>query len=184
MRELFGLRWGDVDCERTRISIRQSVTVGMGGKPIITEPKTASGRRTITLSPSMTLLLGNYKGCQHPENSDSLLFHTATSEHTPINPTNLRQNMTAICKRAGVPELTPHGMRHTSATLMLASGAHVKAVQARLGHADSALTMRTYNHLLPSVEEAATDALAQVLDKSPYPKHERGRESLPASLYL
>ncbi len=62
-----GLRWGDVDFERIRRYVQQAMTVGTGGKPIIMEPKTSSGRRTITLPLSIMLLLTEPKERQQPE---------------------------------------------------------------------------------------------------------------------
>ena len=61
-----------------------------------------------------------------------------------------------------------HDLRHTHASLLLAQGAHVKVVQERLGHASVTMTMDTYSHLLPGVQEAAVDifdaAMAKAID--------------------
>jgi hypothetical protein len=69
--------------------------------------------------------------------------------------------------KAGIPPAVPpeklglrfHDLRHTCAALLIASGTHAKVIAERLGHADIRITMNRYGHLLPAVDEAATDAL-------------------------
>ena len=66
-------------------------------------------------------------------------------------------------KKAGVRRITFHGLRHTCATLLLTAGVPVHVVAQRLGHADVAMTMRVYAHVLPSAQLDAASKLAAVL---------------------
>ena len=73
-----------------------------------------------------------------------------------------RRTFKPAVRRALPPEkhgLRFHDLRHTAASLMIAAGAHPKAISERLGHADIRITMNRYGHMLPSVDAALTDAL-------------------------
>lgn len=65
--------------------------------------------------------------------------------------------------RISATRITFHGLRHTHATLLLLGGVNVKAVSARLGHARSQITLDTYAHLLPEMEEQAANTIGEAL---------------------
>jgi integrase len=67
-------------------------------------------------------------------------------------------------KRAGVPKLTPHGLRHTWASLALAAAVNPKVVSERLGHATVSFTLDVYSHVLPGLQEDAAVRVAALLD--------------------
>ena len=92
----------------------------------------------------MEILGDRYKG-------QGLVCTTDTG--SPINPSNLRQRSFALLqKRAGLPHMRFHDLRHTCATLLLLRGVHPRFVQELLGHATIAMTLDTYSHFLPSME--------------------------------
>ena len=66
-------------------------------------------------------------------------------------------------KKAGLPDIRFHDLRHTAATLMLQQGTHPKIVQERLGHSDISLTLNTYSHVLPSMQEEAAEKMDEIL---------------------
>ena len=68
---------------------------------------------------------------------------------------NLVRTFKALLKQAAVPEVRLHGLRHTAATLMLGQGVHPKIVQERLGHSQISLTLDTYSHVLPGMQDEA-----------------------------
>jgi integrase len=68
-----------------------------------------------------------------------------------------------MCKAAGVRQITPHGLRHTSATLSLSAGVPAHVVQRRLGHKKIEITLNIYSHVLPSMQEDAASRLATLL---------------------
>lgn len=68
-----------------------------------------------------------------------------------------------LAKRAGLPLLTPHGLRHTHASHALAAGVDLKTVSARLGHSTIALTANTYSHVMPAGDRAAAESVASLL---------------------
>lgn len=72
---------------------------------------------------------------------------------TRLDTQNLFRNFKALLKRADLPDIRFNDLRHTAATLMLQQGIHPKVVQERLGHADISLTLNTYSHVLPDIQE-------------------------------
>lgn len=82
----------------------------------------------------------------------------------PLHPDRVSQRFRALVEDAGLPWITLHGLRHTHATLMLRAGVHPKVVQERLGHASIAITLDTYSHAIPAMQEDAATRVAQLLD--------------------
>jgi integrase len=81
-----------------------------------------------------------------------------------LNPSNLRQRSFApLLKRAGLPHIRFHDLRHTCATLLLSKGVHPKFVQELLGHATIAITLDTYSHVLPGMGGEAAIAMEDAL---------------------
>ena len=88
----------------------------------------------------------------------------ATQRGTLVNPTNLRKrSFKPLLKKAGLPAIRFHDLRHTCATLLLSSNVNPKIVSEMLGHATIAITLDTYSHVLPNMQESATRALEDSL---------------------
>ena len=84
---------------------------------------------------------------------DSLVF--ANLDGSPIRPASLTQVWRRLMRRMGFERVRLHDLRHTHATLMLKAGVHPKVVQERLGHANISITLDTYSHVVPGLQEAA-----------------------------
>ena len=79
-----------------------------------------------------------------------------TNRHgEPANPESISQLFERKIERAGLPPIRFHDLRHTHASLLLADGTAIKVVSERLGHANPAFTMATYQHLIPGMAEKA-----------------------------
>ena len=87
----------------------------------------------------------------------------ASEVGTPLEDKRIRVVFFRICDRAGVPRIRPYDLRHTSASLLLASGVHPKVVAERLGHSNVTLTLTTYSHVLPTLQQDAADTLGALL---------------------
>jgi integrase len=79
-----------------------------------------------------------------------------------MRPWTLTRKFERILKRAGLPHIRFHDLRHTCATLMLCEGVHIKIVQELLGHADVTITLNTYSHVLPSMGGEAAGAMDRI----------------------
>jgi integrase len=85
----------------------------------------------------------------------------------PVRKSNLvRRSFLPLLKRAGLPRIRFHDLRHTAATLLLLAGVHPKVVQERLGHSQIAITLDTYSHVLPSMGRDAAKKLDALLGEA------------------
>ncbi len=88
----------------------------------------------------------------------------ATEIGTPLNRHNLTQrSFRPLLRRAGLPQIRFHDLRHTAATILLSKGVHAKFVQELLGHATIAITLDTYSHVLPSMGGGTAEAMEEAL---------------------
>ena len=167
--ELLALRWQDVDLENAVVSVRRTLTRS-GGKVVFGEPKTSKSRRSIRLTSQAVEALRSHLERQLRDmevlgdryQDQGLVFTTDT--RAPINPSNLRQcSFAPLLKRAGLPHMRSHDLRHTCATLLLSRGVHPKFVQELLGHATIAVTLDTYSHCLPSMGDQTVKAMEAAL---------------------
>lgn len=86
---------------------------------------------------------------------------------SPLHPDRLVDAFERQSKAAGLPRIRFHDLRHTHATLALAAGVHPKVLSERLGHANIAITMDTYSHAIPTLDEEAVRAVASLVFTQP-----------------
>ena len=163
--ELLGLRWDDADLDRGTLRVGRAL-VREGGRWVVGETKTKRGRRRVNLTPRTVAALKAHRKRQLEQRvrlaglyeDQGLIF--ASENGTPLNPENLvKRSFKPLLKRAGLPEIRFHDLRHTCATLLLGRGVHPKIVQELLGHATIAMTLDTYSHYLPSMGDQASGAM-------------------------
>jgi integrase len=171
--EYLGLKWVDVDLEQGVINVQRSLhwRSYKTGDWYFGEPKTPRSRRRIPLPVSVSRALIEHRRHQGEErlkvgpeykNLD-LVF--ATWEGQPLIRLNIVQkHFKPILERAKLPStLRLYDLRHSCATLLLAANENPKVVSERLGHASITLTMDTYSHVLPDMQQGASDKLEQML---------------------
>lgn len=167
--ELLGLKWEDVDLERGVLRLRHAL-LREGGKTALGDLKTPKSRRSVKLTHAAVDALRSHLERQLEEmermgslyQPGGLVF--ATESGTLINPSNLRsRSFKPLLKRAGLPDICFHDLRHTCATLLLSQGTHPKLVQELLGHATIAMTLDTYSHFLPSMGDQTVRAMEAAL---------------------
>jgi integrase len=165
--ELLALRWEDVDIEEKTLIVRRTITKD-GGKLLIGSTKTAKGRRTVKLTRDaaealrehLTRQLEEIDGLGDYYQPGGLVF--ATMKGTLLNPSNLRKRSFApLLVRAGLPHMTFHQLRHTAATILLLKNVNPKIVSEMLGHASIAITLDTYSHVLPNMQDSAVAAMEE-----------------------
>jgi integrase len=163
--ELLGLRWQDVDLGLRTASIQQTF-YRLGKEQIFKAPKTDKGRRNVALP---QVLVEELHRLREKQKEYRQLFGSAHQNHGlvfcqpdggPLHAHNITQrDLRQVLKRAGLPRLRFHDLRHCHASLLLKQGVHPKIVQERLGHSSPAFTLHVYSHLLPGMQEEATKAL-------------------------
>lgn len=154
--EGLALRWRDLDFEMGVIKIERSYSDFNG----FSEPKTPSSRRAAPWIPSLTPILHDYYHAQGNPDPDTLLF--SEDGRVPLHQNYVRREFEKALKRAKLKHASIHSLRHTFASVMIASGANIKALQRSLGHTSVTMTLDTYGHLIPETMDlslAKADAL-------------------------
>ena len=163
--ECIGLKWSDLDEKASTITICRNVTYTPESGTIVSTPKTSNSTRTIPIMPSTLQLLQNLKEQTRSEHADSLLrgafiFPSENSLYEPRNPDAVTRRVKRFMKRSNLPDLSPHDLRHSCATLLLSQGADIKSVQEILGHADASTTLNFYVKADLQQMQAATEKYA------------------------
>jgi len=171
--ELLGLRWTDL--QDTVMRIQQQLL--KGGKKLLSFglPK-RGGVRSVDLSAETVALLQVHKREQAELKMKNRLVYRDLGlvfaqrwedgrAHLgmPLDMGTVNAKLESACAIAGVKRITPHGLRHTSATLLLAAGVPPHVVQRRLGHKKVEMTLGIYSHVLPSMQQEAAAKLAALL---------------------
>ncbi len=168
--ELFGLRWRDVDLDGASLSVVTNLRRSRVAGTELAEPKTRGSRRRIALTPSTVVVLREHRTRQLEERlrlgaaweDHDLVFADTTG--TPLRANNVeRRHFGPIMRKAGVPRIRFHDLRHTAATLLLVKGINPKIVSEMLGHASVTITLDKYSHVLPSMQLQAAAAMEDVL---------------------
>jgi len=172
--EVLGLRWADVDLDGGLLRITRTLIttdVQRKGSPGMAwgTPKTAKGRRTVALDPTTVAALRQHRARQLQERlalgegyADEDLV-VAGPAGSPLHPKAISYYFTRESKRAELPRIRLHDLRHTHATLALRAGVHARVVQERLGHANVSITLDTYSHVDLSMQAAAAAQVAALV---------------------
>jgi len=166
--ELLGLRWQDVDFEHGLLHVRVQLQ-RVGGRFALLEPKSESSRRTLQLPDFVAEALRQHRANQLLERAQmgaewrgewDLVF--LTSAGTPINSRNLLRTYYGLLRKAGIPRVPFHTLRHTAASWLLAMGCDIRTVQAVLGHSQIGITADLYTHIVPALLKDAAQKMEQL----------------------
>ena len=155
--EMLALHWQDVDLDAGTVRVKRTVWAGK-----VSAPKTRAGNRTIRLSKLAVAALKEHRLTTAKRQTSEWVFPSRAG--TPLSVHNVYRRMwKPLLLRAGLPPTTRmHDLRHTCATLLLSRGVPVKVVSEMLGHASVSITLDTYSHVLPDMQESA----ARVMDEA------------------
>ena len=166
--ELCALKWSDVDWERRTLTIVRSLTI----TPDVTIEGTTKTKKSRTISlgaMGVEHLRTHRERCSDLARSggiellnDAYIFSTSLDGLVPVKPNSLTQFHVRLMAKLGM-NYRFHELRHFMATSMAASGVGIRTIAGRLGHADPALTLRTYAHWLETADREAADAIESVL---------------------
>ena len=137
----------------------------LGRDGILADLKNDHHRRSIDVPPHTVAALREHKRRRTEERLllgpeyDYQEFVFCTHHGRPLGHHNVSRAYKGLLKRAGLPDVSSHALRHTNATLLLLEGVHPKLVQERLGHSNISMTLDIYSHVLAGMQH---DAAAQV----------------------
>src|SRR5262249_45152349 len=166
--EYLGLLWKDLNLENGTATVQRTLCwrqrerkANPDGGWYFGEPKTSRSRRTLSLSEGLV----NAPKAHQAKTADPEGFVFTSARGGPLISDNLSQrHFKPVLKKAGLPKsIRLYDLRHTMATLLLLDGENPKIVSERLGHSSVVLTLDTYSHILPGMQERATQKLEGLL---------------------
>ena len=172
--ELLGLRWEDVDLEAGTLKVRRQLQRSRDGSGMISVPTKNKKNRVIRLGTATVEALKVHRERQGKQiesarghwRDPEVVF--ASTIGSPLDPSNLvGRSFKPLLKRAGLPEIRFHDLRHACATLLLSKAVSVKVVQEILGHSSVSVTMDVYSHVLPDMQEKAAVVMDSLLSVNP-----------------
>jgi integrase len=166
--EALGLTWDDLDLKAGRLMVRKT-RVQNGYETLVSTPKTRKGRRLLVLDPATTRALKRERVRQKKEcRSSGIRWDPAGyvftgEDEAPYHPERVSKMFRRAQKKAGLPPIRLHDLRHSYASLALGAGVHPKVISERLGHANIGITLDCYSHVLPVISEEAACRVAALI---------------------
>lgn len=167
--ELCGLEWQDINFVKKLVNVERSALYLAGEGVFEDATKNYSSKRVIKVSDEVISMLSEYKEWQTAQRA---LFGSqwvksdrvfTSSNGNPIHPDTVTGWFHDFVVRNKLPDVSIHSLRHTNATLLIASGTPLKTVSSRLGHSNLTTTGNIYTHAIKSADEAAADTLQNLL---------------------
>jgi integrase len=164
--EALALKWRNIDLGIASLGVTAYISITssvnkVNGQMITKEPKTVAGKRRIAMSPSLALVLRQHRVVQEAfkrslgtvlSDEDYVFSHP---DGLPYDPSTVSHAFNAVIRKAGLPPMPLHGLRHSHFTYLLQAGIHPKIVQERAGHSSIRVTLDTYGHVVGGLQEAA-----------------------------
>ena len=163
--EVAAIRWKDIDLERALLRVEESV-IPVHGELVFSPPKTKKGTRQVALDLGTVAVMRAHRARQSERRlalgpawvETGRVFTREDGTH--LHPDVLSKRFEAWIRRAGLPRISFHGLRHTWATMALEKGIHTKVVSERLGHANIAVTLDIYSKVRPALDIEAAERVA------------------------
>lgn len=167
--ECVGLQWGDLDGEKLTLSISRNVSIDKDNPEKYNIGDTKTGEdRVVPISVRLYALLMSFKREQETKYQASLMpsafiFCSETNPYAPLYPTTVTRHVSKFIKQHNLPNVSPHDLRHTAATLALESGADLKQVQELLGHKDASTTMQFYAGVTDEAKRRTVEGIESLI---------------------
>ena len=167
--ELLALRWSELDLAKGNLHVKYSLKRVPGEGLVPQKPKTKSSVRSVKLGFESCQVLSEHADLvagmkvTAGEEWQDLGFVFCTNKGYPIEPAKAYRGLQRLLKKAGLPKIRFHDLRHTAASLMLNNGVDVLIASKRLGHAKPSITLDFYGHLLPNIQSQVADLLEGIV---------------------
>ena len=155
--ELLGLKWDDLDLERGDLRVKRQIA-RINGEVVEAPLKTKNAYRTLPLAEDTIQVL---KQQRNKTGSSPWVFPSPTGGL--ISADSVLHMLHRVLKRAGLPKIRFHDLRHTFATLALQNGVDIKTVSGMLGHFSAGFTLDTYAHVTTAAQKEAAKTMGKVL---------------------
>ena len=161
-------RQDDIDLDARQLAVRRAL-VTSDYELSFSPPKTARGRRVVAFDRDTVRVIRKHRVGQAEERlalGDAYQeqnFVFCQEDGSPVHPDRFTKIFKNLVSATGLPSIRLHDVRHSYATLALEAGVHPKVVSERLGHASIGITLDTYSHVLPSLQEEAAETVAAVI---------------------
>lgn len=171
--ELLGLKWSDIEFNRRKLSVRDTIVKTRTNPGLFKSPKSAKSVRPILVSQDVIDLLKEIRKKQmrirrflkdKSYNKKNLVF--IMEDGSKVIPRTAYNRYTKVFVEAGLSQFNLKSLRHTHATFMLQAGVHPKIVQERLGHSSIKVTLDIYSHVIPTLQEEAVNKFEDYLSES------------------
>lgn len=165
--EALALKWSDIDFENKKITVNKTAA-RIKEKQTLQTPKTKNSKRVISIDPTTLSILKSWKKDQikiyfkngkHFEGDDNFIFTNQRAEWVHIH--NFIPYFKRFVTDHKLKPITPHGLRHTHASLLFSAGVEPKNISDRLGHSTVQITLDLYTHI---TEEQRTDTVEKLLE--------------------
>ena len=170
--EACGLQWGDINTEKMTLSITRNVSVDKNDPDKVHIGPTKTGDdRVVPISLRLYGLLMSFKREQEAKHQAALMptayiFCSESNAYAPLYPTTVTRHVSKFIKDHNLPNVSPHDLRHTAATLALESGADLKQVQELLGHKDASTTMQFYAGVTDEAKRRTVEGIESLIASS------------------
>ncbi len=154
--ELLGLKWSDIDFNQGVLHIRRQIA-RIGGEVVEAPLKTENSYRTLPIGADAVGILLEQRKRTHSD------YVFPSPKGGPISPDSVLHMLHRVLKRAGLPEVRFHDLRHTFATLALQNGVDIKTVSGMLGHYSAGFTLDTYAHVTTAAQKQAAQTMGNLL---------------------
>jgi len=167
--EILGLEWKNIDFEKNILIVEKTINYTKELGVFEKQPKTDNGIRKIAFSDTIKNLLLEYKDWQDEYiNNYGELYHNSDKLFTqnngkPMHPDTPLQWFSKFILKNDLPPISLHGLRHSNASILIASGLDLRTISTRLGHSQPSFTLGTYGHMLQKSDYAAANKLDEVL---------------------
>ena len=158
--ELLGLKWADADLDRGVLKIQRAIS-RQNGKVVEAPLKTKNAYRTLPLSADAIDVL-----MQQRRKTGNSEWVFPSPSGGPMSPDSVLHMLQRVLKRAGLPRIRFHDLRHTFATMALQNGVDVKTVSSMLGHYSAGFTLDTYAHVTTDAQLKAAQTMGNILSRA------------------